>query len=404
MSYRSLFFTLLISAYSLQGFSFETTKVLPKGVRNVRLKTVNTDLSQKADASGLLQPLAKPFMKEMNFKKIVNGELGVKKMLLQSFLHGKFKEEDSIGDVTADLKGHVAVAVPVVSYGVTDKLTVAGVFPYYRAKMKARLGFRKNKNFDRLVSYLTEANQLEKANDVKNKFANMLDTFNEKLQKNGYNSLSDWEDGGFGDITLAGKYQAIKDKTIGLSFAGGFVLPAGRTKDADLLVDIPFGKGSLGVFAQGAIDEYLNKDIFFNQYIKYIYQSPSKTVLRLKTEEEALEVPKAEISYKRGDEWEIGLSANFEPEYGLVAGLGLVRLGKFKDRFDVSSSSKSTLESGTDELSDFFEAKLGYSTLPAFKRKEFPAPISLALEMRKFVSGKNSASKDLYSVDMNLFF
>jgi hypothetical protein len=397
--------TVALNAHVL--WAFENAKTLPQGVRNVRVKTVNTSISEKSSSSGELEPLAKPFMKELTFDKIVNGEAGVKKLLLSAFLEGKYELSDSIGRMTADLQGSVGVVAPVISYGMSESLTFAVGVPYYRAKTSAELGFHRNENFDTFVAHLTKANQVEKANELKTKFidsSHVKYTLNDKLAKHDYEPLENWSASGLGDIILAAKYRVAHAEFFQFAVTGGLVLPTGRVKDPDLLIDIPFGKGSLGIYQLSAFDEYVTPDLFFNQYAKYTYQTTMQKRVRLKTEQESLEVPVGKVTYDQGDEWELGSSVNYEPGFVLLSGVGFVYTGKFKDRFPDAGLSRSTLEKDTDESGQYWEARVGYSSLPAFKRKTFPLPFTLALEAKHFMGGVNSVKRNFYTADMNVFF
>lgn len=384
--------------------AFETAKVLPPNVRNVRILSATAKLSEKTDSNGGREALASPFAKGVDFASIVKRESGVDKMLLQAFLEDKYTKDDVIGSLTADVKGRVSVTVPVLSYGLTDRLTVALAVPYYNAQMRARLGFKKSANFDGLMTHLSNAGQTEKANEVRSKFRNIRDTFNDKLNANGYEPLTDWQGQGIGDVVLAAKYLVYHSELIRWATSFGTTLPTGKTKDPDLLLDIPFGNGSVGVFVQSAIDECFSSEVFVNQYLKYRVHSPTTKSVRLKTADESLEVPKGRLRYRRGDEWELGASLNYEASYGLLAGAGLAHTTKGKDRFSGSGPVQKKLQENTNESASYWEAKLGYSTLPAFKRRDVGVPLNIAVAMKRHVFGKNSVRKNLFNVDVNLFF
>ena len=79
--------------------AFESTKVLPKGVRNVNLRVVDTEIFEKTNATGDGQPLAEPLAQDLTFARIVAGEKDqLKRRQLQAFLQSAgFNEQDAVG-------------------------------------------------------------------------------------------------------------------------------------------------------------------------------------------------------------------------------------------------------------------------------------------------------------------
>ena len=94
-----------------------------------------------------------------------------------------------------------------------------------------------------------------------------------------------------------------------------------------------------------------------------------------------------------------------EHPIGALAGLGYVGLYKMKDSYkNISYKVKEALEKSTDEKSHFVEARLGYSSLSAFKRKQAAVPATATLDYQHHISGMNTPQKNLVSVNATLFF
>src|SRR5690606_29929587 len=122
---------LVSQAAMAQGF--ESARTLPKGARNLTVRTVDSDISLKTDSNGRGEPLAAPLAQNLTFGKIAAGEGGLKATQMKSFLaEYNFSEDQVVGSFTADLKGRVSVTAPIFAYGVTDRLTVGFAVPYYR--------------------------------------------------------------------------------------------------------------------------------------------------------------------------------------------------------------------------------------------------------------------------------
>lgn len=389
------------------AFAFENSKVLPKSVRNITIKSVSTSVSQKSNADGELRPLAEPLEKEFTFQKVINNEVGTKQMLLKGLLLGNFANDESLGKFSAEMKGNISVVAPVISWGLSERLTLAAVFPYYRAKMGVELGFQPSENAKKFMNLLHDqnSNQTAKAREVTEKINDAVGELNKKLNKNGFASLENWEGSGLGDVTIAGKYRFMEGSLFQMASTSGVILPTGRNADPDIQVSMPFGDGSYNIFSSVLVDETLGSGVFFNQYAKYYYQVPSEKEIRLKTADEAIEVEKSKERFKLGDKYELGASLQFEPEFGFVSGVGYTYFKKFSDRYDLAHlESKEEWQKNTYQKATHLEAKIGYSSVPAFKRKEFPVPMSTTIEYKKHLQSKNTIAKDLVSFDMAVFF
>ena len=398
--------TLSLSGSSLYGF--ESTKVLPEGVRNLTVKSVHTTIGHKSNNQGGIDPIAEPLEKNLDFERVVKGEIGIKKKSLQSLmLHEGFSPEDTLGQFSADMQGRVSVTAPILSWGITDKLTLAIAAPWYQAKMGVKVGFNMNhENINKLKDSLKDKSQYQALTDVSSKLNDAVGELQEKLRDNGFREMRDWDGKGLGDMTIAGKYRAIDGDSFKLATINGIIAPTGRVSDPDILNDIPFGRGTWDVFSAVITDEYLGKDLFFNQYAKFTYPFKSSKEIRLATEDESIEVDKATVVYKLGPKWEAGASVQYEPQSGLVAGLGYVVAKKLGDTYEIENNpdSRSKLQKDTHEQSQHWEAKLGYSGIPAYQRGEIPAPFSATIEYKRHIASVNSFSNDFVTVDLALFF
>ena len=398
-----------VSFYGAQSLAFEHTKVLPKGIRNFTLKSVNTIIGSKTNAVGQHEAIAKPLEKDLDFRRVLKGESDyLKKTQLEGLmLQYGFDYEDSLGQIQADMKGSVAVTAPVISYGLTDQFTLAIAVPYYQAKMRVKTGFSINQvTANRLLQKMQDLSQTKAANEVADKLNDAIGELNKKLRDNNYREMTDWEGSGIGDITIAGKYKAVDGNTIKLASTNGFILPTGKTSDPDILNDIPFGKGTLDFFTALAVDEYLSKDVFFNQYVKYTHHFPAKRDLRMVTEDESIEVGKVNADYELGANWDAGISMQYEPQSGFVAGLGYLYGRKYGDTYKLENNPDSVqkLEKNTHQETQYWEAKLGYSGVNAYRRGELPAPFAASLEYKKHIASINNFTNDFVTLDLALFF
>lgn len=400
--------TAYLIAFGGAALAMEHTKVLPKGVRNVDMKVVTGNINEKTDAYGSRDALSKPLAQPLTFDKVAKEETGIKQAQLKAFmLQNGFSEGDSLGSYTGDIQGRVNVWAPIMSWGISDRLTLAVAVPVYSASTAVKVGFRPNDNANRFLNLLADpyANQVEAAQEAGGKLNRAVGFLNEKLVNNGYRSLQDWSATGVGDITMAAKYRALDSKRLAVATTFGAVAPTGRTDDPDILNDIEFGTGNWGIFGQVAADQPLGSwKLFLNEYLKHTYQIPGQKEVRMIGDDEPIVSEKRRVYFRLGDKTEMGASIQFEPAFGLVTGVGYSYLRKGQDSYAGAGASRDILERATDQEAHTAEAMLGYSAVPAYMRGEILAPFSLTLAYKYQLVSRNMPVTNLAEFDLNLFF
>lgn len=404
-----------ILSWSAAAQVFDNTKVLPVGVRGVNIRSVETTIDQKTDASGKALPLAAPLQKDLTFGKIVAGETGLKSRQLAAFLLANgFSESEAAGTFQADLRGRVRVLAPIFSYGLTDKTTLAIAALWYRAETVAEMGFVQSSRGDDFIASLAseQNNQIEAAREAATKLNNAVTRLNAKLVANGYREIEDWQQSGIGDLTVAAKARAFDTGKVSGALTTGFVAPTGRVDDPNVLTDIPFGDGQWDVFGQLALDQPFLKHFFFNQFVKYTWQLPSEKTVRDVTADESIEVNNIRTRFKLGDKTEAGASVNYLSPGGVVLGAGYGMFRKFSDRYyDISQPdmpagerTRAQLAKDTNQYAEHSGLAVGYSTIPAFQRGRFPAPLELKFGLQRQIKSRNMPVTDQAQIDASLFF
>lgn len=389
--------------------AFEDTKVLPKGVRNLNIRTVTTNFDEMTDPNGAHEPLAHLLFQDLTFKQIAHAEDPLKDKQLRGFLlQNGVNESSSAGQFTADIKGHVTVVAPVAAYGLTEKMTLAVATPIYTASTSANVGFTPNSNAQNFLNLLSQPrnNQLANAREAATKLNDAVGQLNQKLRNNGFRELNDWHGQGLGDATLAVKYRAISNSRMALATTTGVVAPTGRQKDPDVLNDVPFGDGVWGPFAEVAVDELLPRQFFVDQFFKYTEELPTTRRVRAITYDELIEIPDVTTNYKMGDKIDAGTSLRYEPSYGLLSGIGYTYFRKFGDNYrgGISEDSKKALQRWTDMQANNAEFMLGYSTVPLYQAGHADVPFDMRVSYTKQITSRNMPISDLAQLDFDLFF
>ena len=407
--------TTVLLSLATTALALENAKVLPQGVRRVNIKTLQVDLARKYNNDGDLVSLAQPFETDVTFDTVLKGKQGLDRTKLQAFLNENVIASDQVlGSLSADLKGSMRVIAPIVAYGLTERITVAVAAPFYIARTEVALGYRANdKNAQNFLNLLSspQYNQVAAAREAYDSLADGVAALNDKLADNNYQPLGRWQDKAFGDVTVAVKTALVGDDSsdVRLANLAGVVIPTGRADDPDILTDVAFGDGSWNIFAGLMCDQQLTRSLYFNQFAKFTYQMETDRVMRLKTAEEAVEVEKARLTMKPGNKIDLGASMQWEFESGLEFGLGYEFNRKQGDTYQAVDAVAQELGQDTLTQANNLEIKLGFSSIPAFKRKEVAVPFDVSFQYKRVIDGAMAANRNvpatqLFTLDMNLYF
>ena len=213
------------------ALAFESTQVLPQGVRNFNLRTLYTQADNKTDENGDIESLAERLWKPLRFRNVISSEPLLKQKQLKALLIQQgWSEDDSLGDFYAELDAQINVWAPIFAWGVTEKLTLAAALPFYNASTDIQLGFRTNAGAERFLAALTDPAMSNTAAAVESgeKLADAINRLNTKLVDNQYNSFEKWNDSGVGDLSLLAKYLLVNGKILKFAATGGITVPTGK--------------------------------------------------------------------------------------------------------------------------------------------------------------------------------
>lgn len=400
---------LLSSVVPERAHAFEDTRVMPKGVRRVTFRLLNTNIDEKTSSDGERRSLGRPLEKDLTFKDIVKNETNAtKRALTKGFLgYAGYSDPQSVGAFDADVKTRVTVFAPIVTFGITEKITFAAALPIYNMATSVDAGFNANATGQAFVDALGNGwnNQRTSAVEATEKINNAVQRLSDKLNRNGYRPLENWQETGPGDLQLILKARTFDMGFLSNALTLGTVVPTGRVDDADNLIDKGFGDGQWDVFGGTAFDQPLgDTGLSLNQYGKYTWQLPGRRTVRLATIDETIEVEKVSSNFKLGDKVDAGASLQYAPEFGLVTGAGYNFYHKNQDIYDAPSAAKAKLQQDTLEQAHNLEVELGYSAVPAFRRGQVPVPFEAKLNYKHQLASRNMPVSHLLQFDAGVFF
>lgn len=282
-------------------------------------------------------------------------------------------------------------------YGLTNKITIYGFIPFYKAEVDLRL--------QRTVKGRDVSGTLIEIDNVPDVDTRLIQSL--MVNYYGYKPLGRWNSTNFGDAELGILYQLRKWKTAGLLMKLGMVLPTGRVDDPDILQDISFGDGQWDLFGEiGGGKINFSRRFSLDTWTRLTYQLPYKTVIRLpESATFPLTTRKGLTDIKLGNkaEYNLQVNAHFSDEW--TTSLGYIFEYKESDKYKSPYiESNEILKLDTEKNSHTGKVKLNYSTVSLYQNKKFLAPLNLNLSIQTILGGKNVPKYQRADFEIALYF
>ncbi|MBI3542601.1 MAG: hypothetical protein HY075_04930, partial [Deltaproteobacteria bacterium] len=169
--------TTAVAADLKAPFDFETTAVLPRGVRNPRFKDLVMYMDEKWGGSGGAELLGNKLNKAVSWRDIIDGQDDA---TLKAITEGKVKQmgldpDSPAGGTSGVVNTYVNAKVPVLAVGATEKLTLAVAVPVVTIQVNADTGFVKSDDAQRLINDIAKDDPA-KAQEAQDKLNNAVNT------------------------------------------------------------------------------------------------------------------------------------------------------------------------------------------------------------------------------------
>jgi hypothetical protein len=183
-----------------------------------------------------------------------------------------------------------------------------------------------------------------------------------------------------------------------LAFTGGVRFPTGEVDDPDNLVDYGLGSGAWALLFNFNHDFTGIKNLVLNGTFRYELFLPDKQRLRVPYSADQPITPNEEkLDRNLGDIIELEVSGAYE----FLEGLSLWLLYQFgyKMRDNISGDlgfMYDSLEDETRQTEHVGKIGLSYSTIPMFRAKKFPLPLTASVYYRNRFAGSGNVFKSEY--------
>ena len=387
---KMTFFIFLIPTISLASY-YQT---LPKGVRNFTYRYIQTgEISGSFSSTGNFKGYNVNATINADSLKGINGAVDA---YLNSLSADDYKNL-SFGTFEGSASSKVSAQVLAGGYGLTDKLTLYTYIPFYNAVVDLRV--ERTKKGRNTVN--SDVISLENLPDVDVRLLQSL-----FVNYYNYKPLGKWEAGNFGDTEFGFMYQLKKWQRAGLMLTSGVVAPTGRIDDPDIIQDIAFGDGQWDGFLEFGGGYSFNELIGFDNWMRYTYQFPYSTELRL-PESKTFPITKNKgmTKIKLGNKF----SENLQSTLTLTDAWSTSLLYTFESQeassFDSSSAAaNSILASDTQKISHSARLAISFSTLNLYRQKLFKIPVQLTLSAQSYFAGKNIPKYSLADLELRIYF
>lgn len=391
----SLFsFMLIGQAYA------DSAEVMPKGVFSAEIKySYYFTINKRFDPDGREEDLATDFNANLN-----NGIFSDLALIEKAF--GMPPGSASLGSSVVRFDYRLHDLILKLYYGLTDKISIGMKIPYFfnnnavRARLdtgNATVGLNPFVPGG-IAPLAVPGTRPFTTDDVRKLLGRGLDVDGDgiiDIPGYGYKKFQSWKGSGFSDIDIGLRYQYLNTKNWRLAVTGGFRVPTGETDDPDNLVDIGFGTGAYALLFRLHNDFVGIKNLVLDATIKYDLVFPQHETRRvLISVDRPITSNKERVRTNKGDVVELETSATYELLEGLSVSLLYDYSFKFRDKVRGNQGfAYSSLEDETDWTAHYFTLGLSYSTVPLFKKKMFPIPLTAAIEYENWFAGSNNTLK-----------
>ena len=385
----------------------DSAQVLPKGVRNVRISTFSTQVSQKFTNGGGKEQLSTGFEKKVTWNTLTEGLSGDDGVALKGYLKGKGIDTDQeIGQTHGGVNTRLTGTVPIIGYGLTDRLTMAVAVPILYSNVNVDTGWESNGNMQSLINTASGEGIYNKIATNQSKLNNVVAA---KIQSQGYKPLANETKTEMGDITLAAKYQALKQDRLIVAVQPRIVFPTGSTPDVDKVVDVASGSGHFSAGVTGIADFNVRPQLVTTLSAGYLMQLPHQAAKRIPQKGDETSSPDVDmdVRHKEGDIYSGAAGARYTMKRLYTASTGYAFQYREPDKYTGSKYSPvrySYLEKDTEQTMHTANLGLTFSTVPLYLTKQFAVPLEASLGYSKVLAGRNVGDIELYTFEFSMFF
>jgi hypothetical protein len=295
------------------------------------------------------------------------------------------------------------------AYGFTDRLTGLFTLPYYDVKVSVKAQRLASNNYDEVSQMIRSSDGSLQGLSLETR--DLPDPTGELIQSvlvnyYGYQPGGDWHGQGYGDLEMALKYRLTDWPDSGLAITGGVILPTGKVESEDIIQDVSFGEGLVGVYGEFGGGKTFSPLFSVNGWLRTQYRFPITIDKRIPTEYDfILSSEKGQFRYIPGLKVESSLSMGFQvtdwiniiPEYLY----SYVQSSEYKSIYTLANT---ILSYKSEQESHIGKFNLEISSVNTYLKGNIAIPFTAVLSLEKTIIGKNTPDLTLGSLEFRLLF
>jgi hypothetical protein len=327
--------------------------------------------------------------------------------LKQAMLSVGANESDVFGQTTGQVNIQATAHVPVLAWGITQKMTVAVAVPILESSVNVSTGVvQSNESLHKDVKAALAAKGV--SSSVAELDEKMGAPIPAKLADYNYYELQNEQKDTLGDVKLVTKYLTHQSDSDRLVLTGDVTLPTGKDQNPNKVVDVASGDDQTDVGASFSYDRDFTDTFTFSSEVGYIAQLKDQNPERIPMFDDSRVTPDIDYATERDLGDIVHASAGIKArKAGWSASSGYSFQYKGADRYTGSqfeSNRYKWLEQDTRQNMHSAVFVAGFDTLDLFKAKQFPVPLSLSISHSRVFAGKNVVNDPLTAIDFSMFF
>lgn len=427
---RALMLSLLFTSYLWSGsfirplpFSLaaETARVLPKGIFRARVVTIQTfDIDETINEDGELEPMGNRLNRSVTVDDLIMKDARVGRLVdTLNTLQPGLGDELMAANLSNPVTMSVTTIIPALEYGITNDLSVGIRVPVVRRQLDASLNSDTVDNsafaaasVGGLSAQLSAALAQFGAQGFDSRmFARQIFT------ERGYKAPESFDTTEIGDIEMGVKYNFFHNREVYLTGQWGVRAPTGSEASLENIYDQGSGNGAWAT-AGSLFQEYSpirRVRLGASQKLTYYFPDTRERAVPLH-EQDGLPSLRPEdgqvqdVTRSQGLKFEGELSSTVYFFGDALSFWGAYQyMTKAEDEFDGHTPSGVNLyydglSDNTYQMSHALEIGTGYSTVSAYRRKQFAIPGEIQLLYNKVVEGQNVPNLEYVRFDIMAYF
>ena len=397
-----------LTLFMISSTYAQVHKTLPKGVRLFAYRNVKTSpIDAEYNQSQALNPLS------YDVSASAKTLSGLSTAVSNAFNEIRSESQEAydkltFGDFNLSAQAQVQVHGFGGGFGITDRLTVYGILPFYDARVNMQYRQTRASNAQQVSDEFNNGDINGAISNILNIIPSVSGNLIQSIVVNtlGYKPIGNWHGRGYGDFELGAMYLLHDSTHWGLATTNGIMAPTGRQSDPDLLQDIAFGDGQWDIFTELAIAYMPSRKWMFGTTWRYTYQAPSEKTLRIPFDEDIpLGDTKGRFDVKFGDRIDATISGthiindwlSVSPLYELAYQMP----SKYESRY---SDANRYLAANSDRVAHNLRLSGSFSTVTPYTKKKFILPAVITMNVQQTVAGKNVPKMTRYEIEFRMYF